>query len=75
MRKLTNAQLDALAAWWLSKRHIGRAAAMLGRERQTVANTLNTIRRLEDATDTVEVALNHMDEIQARRVDLLDRAA
>lgn len=74
-RQLSDAQLDALAAWWLSKRHIGKAAALLGKQRQTVANTLNTIRRLEDATDTVEVALEHMDEIQARRAGVLDKAA
>lgn len=69
------AELDALAAWWLAKRHIGRAASLLGKSRQTVANTLNTLRRLEGATDNVELALNHMDEIQARRSSVLDRAA
>ncbi len=74
-RQLSDAQLDALAAWWLSKRHIGKAALLLNRSRQTVANTLNTMRRLEEAADTVEVALNHLDEIQARRDSVMDRAA
>lgn len=71
----SEAELDALAAWWLSKRHIGKAALMLNRNRQTIANTLNTFRRLEGATDNVELALKYMDQIQDRRASVLDRAA
>ena len=74
-RAPTPAELDALAAWWLSKRHIGRAAFLLGKKRQTIANQLQALRRLEGATDTVELALNHMDEIQARTPAILGRAA
>lgn len=69
------AELDALAAWWLSKRHIGRAAAMLGKRRQTVANQLQQLKRLEGAADCVDLALKYMDDIQARRDSVLDRAA
>ena len=69
------AELDALAAWWLSKRHIGKAAGMLGKHRQTVANQLQAFKRMEGATDCVELALKYMDEIQARRESVLDRAA
>ena len=71
----TAAELDALAAWWLTKRSIGRAARLLDRKRQTVANHLNALRRLEDATDNVELALKYLDEIERRRPSLLDRAA
>jgi hypothetical protein len=71
----SEAELDALAAWWLAKRHIGKAALLLGRNRQTIANTLNTFRRLEAATDNVELALKYMDQIQERRASVLDRAA
>jgi hypothetical protein len=74
-RQPSPAELDALTAWWLAKRHIGKAAALLGKHRQTVANQLQSFKRLEDANDCVELALNHMDEIQARRSELLDRAA
>jgi hypothetical protein len=69
------AELDALTAWWMTKRHIGRAAKLLGRKRQTVANHLNTLRRLEGATDNVELALRYLDEIEAHRLDVLGRAS
>jgi hypothetical protein len=69
------AELDALTAWWMTKRHIGRAAMLLGRKRQTVANHLNTLRRLEGATDNVELALRYLDEIEAHRPDVLGRAS
>jgi hypothetical protein len=71
----TQAQLDALAAWWLAKRHIGKAAKLLGKSRQTVANQLQQFKRERGATDCVELALEYMDEIQSRRADVLDRAA
>lgn len=74
-RQPSPAELDALAAWWLSKRHIGRAATLLGKQRQTVANQLQQLKRLEGATDCVDLALKYMDEIQLRRADVLDRAA
>ena len=69
------AELDALTAWWLAKRHIGRAAGLLGKKRQTVANQLQQLKRAEGATDCVDLALKYMDEIQARRSDVLDGAA
>ena len=71
----SQAELDALTAWWMAKRNIGRAAAMLGRHRQTIANQLNAFRRLEDATDNVELALKYLDEIERRKPNVLDRAA
>jgi hypothetical protein len=71
----TPAQLDALAAWWLAKRHIGKGAALLGKSRQTIANQLQQFKREEGATDCVDLALKYMDEIQSRRADVLDRAA
>jgi hypothetical protein len=74
-RQPTPAELDALAAWWLSKRHIGKAAGLLGKQRQTVANQLQVFKRMEGATDCVELALKYMDEIQERRASVLDRAA
>ena len=74
-RQPSEAELDALAAWWLAKRHIGKAAGLLGKKRQTVANQLQQLKRLEDATDCVDLALKYMDEIQSRRADVLDRAA
>ena len=73
-RQPSPAELDALAAWWLSKRHIGKAASMLGRKRQTIANALNTMRRMDGATDNVELALKYMDEIQSRRVEVMERS-
>jgi hypothetical protein len=69
------AELDALTAWWLTHRNIGRAARLLGRKRQTVANHLNTLRRLEGATDNVDLALRYLDEIEARRLGVLGRTA
>jgi hypothetical protein len=69
------AELDALAAWWMAKRHIGRAALLLGKRRQTIANQLQSLKRAEGATDCVELALKYMDEIQSRRTSVLDRAA
>jgi hypothetical protein len=74
-RQPTQAELDALAAWWLSKRHIGRAAGLLGKHRQTVANQLQQLKRIEGATDCVDLALKYMDEIQSRRATVLDRSA
>lgn len=71
----SEAELDALAAWWLAKRHIGKAALLLGKKRQTVANQLQQLKRLEGATDCVDLALKYMDQIQERRADVLDRAA
>ena len=71
----STAEWEALTAWWMAKRHIGRAAALLGRKRQTVANNLNTFRRLEDVTDTVELALRHLDEIERRKPDVLGKVA
>ena len=75
MRGPTPAELDALAAWWMTKRHIGKAATLLGKQRQTVANALNNFRRLEGATDNVELALNHLDDIEARKGQIIRRAA
>lgn len=75
MRGPSPAELDALAAWWLSKRHIGKAAALLGKKRQTVANQLQQFKRAEGVTDCVDLALKYMDEIQSRRSDVLDRTA
>jgi len=74
-RSPSPAEWEALTAWWMAKRHIGRAAVLLGRKRQTVANHLNTFRHLEDATDTVELALRHLDEIERRKPDVLRKAA
>lgn len=69
------AELDALTAWWKAQRHIGRAAKLLGKKRQTVANQLQSFKRLEDVTDCVDLALKHLDDIEARWPDVLDRAA
>lgn len=74
-RTPTSAELDALTAWWKAKRHIGKAAKLLGRKRQTVANHLMALRRLEGATDNVELALNHLDEIEQRWPAVLGKAA
>lgn len=71
----TSAELDALTAWWMARRHIGKAAALLNKKRQTVANTLNTFRRMEGATDNVELALKYLEEIERRKPDVLDRSA
>lgn len=71
----TPAELDALTAWWKAHRHIGRAAVLLDRKRQTVANQLNSLRRVEDATDNVDLALKYLDEIERRWPDVLRRAA
>lgn len=72
-RQPSPAELDALTAWWLAKRHIGKAARLLGKRRQTVANQLQQLKRLEDATDCVDVALKYMDEIDSRRASVLDK--
>lgn len=69
------AELDALTAWWLAHRHIGRAATLLGRSRQTIANTLLTFRRLEGATDNVDLALKYLDEIERRKAGVLGRTS
>ena len=69
------AELDALTAWWKAHRHIGRAAKLLDRKRQTVANNLQAFRRLEGASDNVELALKYLDEIEHRWSDVLRRAA
>lgn len=69
------AELDALAAWWMAKRHIGKAALLLGKHRQTVANQLQAFKRTEGATDCVELALKYLDEIERRRPSVLERAA
>ena len=69
------AELDALTAWWMAKRHIGKAALLLGKSRQTVANQLQTFKRSEDATDCVELALKYLDEIERRKPAVLERAA
>jgi hypothetical protein len=69
------AELDALTAWWVARRHIGKAAALLGKQRQTVANQLQTFKRLEDATDCVELAMKYLEEIERRKGLILDRAA
>lgn len=69
------AELDALTAWWMSKRHIGRAAKILDRSRQTVANHLQALKRIENAADSVEVALNHLDDIERRWPAILERVA
>ena len=74
-RQPSPAELDALTAWWMSGRHIGRAAARLGKHRQTVANQLQQFKRLEGAADCVDLALKYMDQIQSRRADVLERAA
>lgn len=71
----TPAELDALTAWWMAQRHIGKAAKLLGRSRQRVANNLMSFRRLEDATDNVELALRHLDDIERNRPNVLRRAA
>lgn len=67
-------ELDALTAWWKAQRHIGRAATVLGRSRQRVASNLLVFRRLEGATDNVELALKYLDVIEARWPDVLKRA-
>lgn len=69
------AELDALTAWWLARRHIGKAALLLGKQRQTVANQLQSFKRLEDATDCVELAMKYLEEIERRKASVLDRAA
>ena len=69
------AELDALTAWWKGKRHIGLAAKLLDRKRQTVANHLQAFRRLDGATDNVELALKYLDEIERRWPDVLERAS
>ena len=46
-RQPSPAELDALAAWWLAKRHIGKAALLLGKKRQTIANQLQQLKRLD----------------------------
>jgi hypothetical protein len=71
----TQAQLDALAAWWLAKRHIGKAATLLGKRRQTVANQLQQFKREQGAADCVELALEYLDEIERRKSFVLGRAA
>jgi hypothetical protein len=75
MNQPTQAQLDALAAWWLAKRHIGKAATLLGKRRQTVANQLQQFKREQGATDCVELALEYLDEIERRKPSVLGRAA
>lgn len=69
------AELDALTAWWKCQRHIGKAAVVLDRSRQRVANNLLAFRRLEGATDNVELALKYLDDIERRWPDVLKRAA
>jgi len=69
------AELDALTAWWKAHRNIGRAATLLDRKRQTVANSLQAFRRLEGASDNVELALKYLGEIEQRWPDVLKRAA
>lgn len=69
------AELDALTAWWKAQRHIGHAATLLSRKRQTVANHLQAFRRLEGATDNVELALKYLDDIEERWPEVLRRAA
>lgn len=71
----SSAELDALTAWWKAHRNIGRAATLLVCKRQTVANHLQTFRRLEGASDNVELALKYLDEIEQRWPDVLKRAA
>jgi len=71
----SEAELDALTAWWKGKRHIGKAALILGLARQTVANHLMSLRRIEGATDNVELALRYLDEIERRWPTVLQRAA
>ena len=75
MKQPSPAELDALTAWWKAQRHIGRAATVLGLKRQTVANHLNTFRRLEGAPDSVALALKYLDQIEQRWPDVLKRAA
>jgi hypothetical protein len=74
-RRPTPAELDALTAWWMASRHIGRAALLLGKHRQTVANQLQQFKRLEGATDCVDLALKYLDEIEARKPIVLARAS
>lgn len=69
------AELDALTAWWKAQRHIGKAATLLGKKRQTIANSLQNLRRLEGATDNVELALRHLDDIERNWPDVLRKAA
>jgi hypothetical protein len=71
----TDAELDALTAWWKAQRHIGKAAMVLHRHRQRVANNLMSFRRLEGATDNVELAMKYLDQIEQRWPDVLKRAA
>lgn len=71
----SNAELDALAAWWAAHRSIGGAAVLMGRSRQTIANQLYAFRRLEGAVDNVDLALKYLDEIQRRRDDVTHRRA
>jgi hypothetical protein len=71
----SEAELNALTAWWMAKRNISGAATLLQRSRQRVANTLYEFRRLEGATDNVELALKYLDEIERRKPIVMDRAA
>ena len=77
MRRLqpSQAELDALTAWWKGKRHIGKAAKILDRKRQTVANHLQSFRRIDGAADNVELALKYLDQIEERWPEVLKRVA
>lgn len=53
--RITNAELDALSAWWWT-RSVGAAARVMGLREQTVKNQLLRARQRNDCHKTLELA-------------------
>jgi hypothetical protein len=63
IRHITDAELDALSAWWWS-RTIRGAARVLGRAEQTIKNQLYDARRHSQCRTTLELAQTFMNQLR-----------
>lgn len=71
----TPRQIEILAAWWFTKGSSVKAAKLLGLSQQTVRNQLYQFRLQEKADSNLDLALQHVDDIDRIRKSFVGRKA
>lgn len=72
-RTPTDYELDGIAAWWFAKGVYSEAAAMLNIGAQTLKNRLYLFRRLDGASNNLDLAMRYQEAIRKREKRFMGR--
>lgn len=75
MTRITDHDLEVLAAWWWSGGSNVRAAFILDRAEQTVKNTLYRLRQVHDADSNVVLVHRYFRQVQKHRKSMSQKVA